>query len=167
MILRAIAPAATRAAVLPRRGAPAAAVVAQAVFGVVGVVGVAGAVEVADVRVILRALIDILDHERDRRAGRDLFPARVVDHDAREDLHLVGFAALGGEARLAGPAAIEIALDVGRRQRQPRRSAVDHAADRCTMALAEGGHPKQMAEAVVGHEIAPARLVARARDRVK
>ncbi len=116
----------------------------------------AGAVEVADFRVILRALVDILDHQRDRRSRRHLFPAGVVDHDAGEDLHLVGLAALGGKARLAGTAAIEIALDVGRRQRQPRRTAVDHAADRGTMAFAEGGHPKQMAEAVVGHEIEPA-----------
>ena len=60
---------------LPRRGASAAAIVAQAVFGVVGVVGMAGAIEVADLRIVLRALVDILDHERDRRAGRDLLPA--------------------------------------------------------------------------------------------
>ena len=45
-------------------------------------------------------------------------PLRVVDHDAGEDLHLVGLAALRREARLAGTAAIEIALDVGRGQRQ-------------------------------------------------
>ena len=116
----------------------------------------AGPVEVADLRIVLGALVDILDDERDRRAGGHLLADALVDEDAGEDLHLVGLAALRGEARLAGTAAVELALDVGFGQRQSRRAAIDHAAERGTMALAEGGHPEQMAEAVVRHGFAPA-----------
>src|SRR5262249_213810 len=67
---------------LARRGASAAAVVAQSVFEVVGDVGVTGPVEIPYVGIVLRALVDILDQERDRRAGRHLAPARFVRHDA-------------------------------------------------------------------------------------
>jgi hypothetical protein len=44
-----------------------------------------------------------------------------------------------------------IALNVFDRQRQQRRTAIDHAADRNPVALAEGRDPEQMAEGVVGH----------------
>ena len=40
-----------------------------------------------------------------------------------------------------------------RLQRQPRRTAVDHAADRRPMALAPGGDTKQVAEGVVRHQL--------------
>ncbi len=59
--------------------------------------------------------------------------------------------ALGGEARLAGPAAIEIALDLFRAKRNLRRAAVDHAADRDPVAFAEGRDPKHVAEGVERH----------------
>ena len=62
-----------------------------------------------------------------------------------------GFLALGGEARLAGTAAIEIVLDVFGRQRHQRRTAIDHAADRNPVALAEGRDPEHVAEGVEGH----------------
>ena len=57
---------------LARGGAAAAAIIVDAVFDVVGVAGVAGPVLVLDLGIVLRALIDILDHQHDRRAGRDL-----------------------------------------------------------------------------------------------
>src|SRR5262249_12300500 len=63
---------------LARRLAAAAAIVAQAVFDVVGEVGVAGPVSVADVGIVLRALVDVLDQEPDRRPGRDLRPHPLV-----------------------------------------------------------------------------------------
>ena len=153
---------------LTRRRAAAAAIVAQAVFGIIGVIGVAGAIEVADLRIVLGALVDILDDERDRRAGRHLFADAFVGEDAGEDLHLVGLAALSREARLAGTAAVELALNLRFGERQSRRSAVDHAAERGTMALAEGGDPKQMAEAVVRHGFGALSLsLARVRTAVK
>src|SRR3546814_1353214 len=48
------------------RRAPAAAIIAKTVFGVIGVIGMAGAIRLGDLRIILRALIDILDHQADR-----------------------------------------------------------------------------------------------------
>ena len=72
-------------------------------------------------------------------------------HHAGQDFHRVGLLALGGEARLAGTAAIEIVLDVLDGQRQQRRAAVDHAADRNPVALAEGRDPEHVAEGVEGH----------------
>ena len=69
---------------LARRGAAAAAIVADAVFFPIGVVGVAGAEAVGDVAVVLRALVDVLDHQLDRRAGR------LPLEDAGQDVHLVG-----------------------------------------------------------------------------
>src|SRR5215831_2760282 len=138
---------------LARRRAPAAAVVAQAVLGVVGIVRMARAVEIADFGIILGALVDVLDHQRDRGPARDLKSGRVVHHHAGENLHLVRLAALGGEARLARAAAVEIVLDVGGLERNFRRTAVDYATDRSTVAFAEGGDPEQVAEGVVGHRV--------------
>ena len=142
---------------LARRGAAAAAMVADAVFHLIGVVGVAGAVLPGDLAIVLGALVDILDQHRDRRAGRDHRRRRRPPEDAGEDLHLVGLAALGDEARLAGPALVEFALDVGAREADAGRAAVDHAAERGPVALAPGGDAKEMTEGVVRHGIGPGR----------
>jgi hypothetical protein len=111
----------------------------------------AGPVAVADVGIILGALVHVLDQERDRRAGGDLPARAVVAEDAGQDLHLVGFAPLRGETRLAGPAAVEFGLDLGGLQWNARRASVHHAAQRDPMALAEGGDAEEVAEGVVRH----------------
>ena len=85
---------------LARRGAPAAAVVADAVLLPIGEVGVAGPELVLDVGVVLAALVDVVDDKRDR-ACRSSPAGRLVGEHAREDAHAVGLAALRGEARLA------------------------------------------------------------------
>src|SRR5450755_3419085 len=72
-------------------------------------------------------------------------------HHAGQNFYRIGLLALGGEARLSGPAAIEIVLDVFDRERQQRRTAIDHATDRDPMALAEGRDPEHVAEGVEGH----------------
>ena len=77
--------------------------------------------------------------------------SRLVDHHAGEDARLVRLAPLGGEARAAGPAPVELDLDVGRFERDSRRAAVDDAPDPCAMTFAEGGDTKEMAEGVMGH----------------
>ncbi len=155
-ILRAMAPAATRMRGLARGLASAAAVVANAVFDVIGVVGVARPVLVLDIGIILGALIDIVDHERDRRSGRHLRAGRLLDEHAGEDFHRVRLAPLRGEARLARPPLVEIGLDVGLGQRDAGRAAVDHAADRRPMALAEGRDPEKVAEGIERHGVPPA-----------
>src|SRR5262249_40155855 len=122
-----------------------------AIFGEIGIVGMAGAEFVADRGIILGALVNILDDKRDRRSGGHLAIGAVVLEDAGKDLHLVRLAPLCGEARLAGPALVEIGLDVAFAQRQPRRTAIDDAANRRPMAFAKGCHSEHVAEAVVRH----------------
>ena len=106
----------------------------------------AGAVLVADVGIVLGALVDILDHQHDRRAGGDGSAGAVILEHARQDLHLVGFLPLGGEARLAGPPLVKEALDIGGCQRNVGRAAIDNAAKRRPMAFAKGGDAEQMTE---------------------
>ena len=73
----------------------------------------AGPIYVPDIGIVLGALIDILDHERDRRAGGHLLAGRIIQKHAGKDFDRVGFLPLGGEARLAGAAAVKIGLNVG------------------------------------------------------
>ena len=140
-----------------RGRAAAAAIVAQAVFRLIGEVGVAGAELVLDLGIILGALVGVLDQQRDRRARRHLHTGLRMRHHAGKNLNRVRLLALGGEARLSGAAAIEILLDVLIGQRDQRRAAVDHAADRDPVALAEGRDPEHVAEGVEGHRAAPGR----------
>src|SRR5204862_4467326 len=130
---------------LARRRAPAAAVVAHAVFLLVGVVGVSGSEAILDLVVVARARVGVIDEDADRGAGR-----AALEH-AREDAHLVGFAALTDEMRRAAAAAVDILLQIRLAQRQARRAAVDDAAHGRPVALAEGGHREQPADGVAGH----------------
>ena len=78
-------------------------------------------------------------------------PARLVDHDAGEDARLVRLPALGGEARRARPAAVEIGLDVGRVERNRGGQPSTTQPIPGPVALAEGGDAEEMAERVVRH----------------
>src|SRR5690606_30920172 len=106
---------------LARRRAAAAAVIADAVLLLVGVIGVARPELVLDGGVVAGALVGVLDHEADGRAGRLPF-----EH-ARENAHAVSFLALGGVPRAPGTPPVEVRLDVRFGQREPRRAAVDDA----------------------------------------
>ncbi len=130
---------------LARRRATAAAVVAEAVLLLVRVVGVPRAETVLDLVVVARALILVLDEQADRRAGR-----APLEH-ARQDANLVGLLALTGMARGAGAPPFQLRLDVLLRQLQPRRTAVDDAAERRAVAFAEARDSEQLAEGVTGH----------------
>ena len=92
-------------------GAPAAAIVAHAVFRVIGEVGMAGAVAVADFAIVLGALVGVLDHQGNRRSGGHRPAGAVVLEHAGQDLDRVRFLALGDEARGAGAALVEEALN--------------------------------------------------------
>ena len=98
----------------------------------------AGPEAVGDVAVIPGALIDILDHQLDRRAGR-----LPLEH-AGQDFYFVRLAALRRVARLAGPPLVEPMLDVGFGERNSRRHAIDDDADRRPMALAPGREAEQV-----------------------
>src|SRR4051812_18979585 len=132
-----------------RRLAAAAAIITHAVFLEVGVVGVARAELVLDLAVVAAALVDIVDVQRDRRAGRD-----ALEH-AGQDFHGVRLLALRHEARLAGAALLHPDLDVGFAQGNARRRAVDHAADRRPVAFAPAGEPEEGAETAAGHDRPP------------
>ena len=109
----------------------------------------AGAIGLGDFRIVLGALVDIVDVERDRRAGR-----APLEH-AREDAGLVRLLALGGEARLAGAALVEERLDITLGQGQPRRAAVHDRAQRRAVALAPGGEAEDASEGVEAHYSPP------------
>src|SRR5579862_6126481 len=123
----------------------AAAWIANAVLLEVRVVGVPGAERLRDLVVILRALVHVLDQERDRRARR----APLVH--ARENLQQVILAPLRNVPRRAGLASVEVGLDVLLRELHPRWAAVDHAADRGPVRFAERGDSEEGAESVAGH----------------
>ena len=135
----------------PRRGAAAAAIIAQAVFHIIDVVGVARAINIFDFAVIFRSLVGVFDQQRHRRSGGHLEPGRLVDEHAGQNLDLVGLLPLRGEARLARSAFVEKDLDVAFLERQARRTAVDDAAERRPVAFAEGGKAEHMAKTIVRH----------------
>ncbi len=109
----------------------------------------AGAIGLGDFRIILGALVDIVDVQRDRGAG-----GAPLEHPG-EDADLVRLLPLGSEARLAGAAAIEEGLEVLFAEAQPRRAAIDHGAERRTMALAPGSEAEHATEAVERHRRTP------------
>jgi hypothetical protein len=71
----------------------------------------------------------------------------VLEH-AGENFDGVVFAALGGKSRLAGLAAIKVALDHFRRQHDAGRAAIDHHAERGAMAFTPGGEAEQLSEGI-------------------
>ncbi len=134
---------------LARRGAPAAAVVAKAVFLLVGVVGVTGTKPVLDLLVVARTRVGVLDEDADGRAG-----GAALEHTG-EDLHRVGFVALTDELRRAGAAPVDVALQIGLAQLESRRAAVDDATQRGSVTLAEGRHREQSADRITRHTRPP------------
>ena len=102
-------------------GASAAPVVAKAVLRVERVVGVARAVLGLDLAVVLRTLVPVLDQKGDRRAGR-----LALEH-AGQDAALVRFVPLRRQSRLTRPAAVEVRLQIGLRQLETGRNAVEDA----------------------------------------
>jgi hypothetical protein len=123
----------------------------DSIFEIISEIGVAGPVGVLDRVVVLGALIGVLDQERDRRSGRHLALGFFIMKNAGEDFDLIGLLPLGCEARGARTPLAEEGLDVAFFERDQRRTAIDHAADRGTMAFAKGRHPKEMAEGIVRH----------------
>ncbi len=110
-------------------------------------------VGVPDRRIVLRALVGVLDQKRDRRAGRDLALGVLVIEDAREDFDLIRFLALGRKPALPRAALVKEMLDIAFFERNLWRAAIDDATDGRSMALAESRYSKEMAKAIVGHGI--------------
>jgi len=129
--LRATAPAATRDAVSRGRGAPPPRWSRMPYFFPVGEIGVARPKLVAQRVVILGARVLVVDDEQDGRAR-----GASLEH-AGEDAHWSLSAPLRREARLPRAPPVEPGLDVGFGEAEARRAAVDDAADRRSMALAQ------------------------------
>src|SRR5690606_34855379 len=121
------------------------AIVADAIFLMIGVVRMGRSELVHDAAVILGALVGVLDQQAD--GG----PCGATLEHARENLHLIGFLALGGKARGAGLASVQIALQVSFAQGQPRWATIYNATQGGAMAFAEAGHREEFADGVSGH----------------
>ena len=108
---------------------------------------------------LMTAYIATLEIRKGKIGEQDMVP--VSEHawrtggaafiDARQDAHGVGLLPLRREARRARPALVEPWLQVGLRQRQPRRAAVNDRAKRRPVRFAPGGEAEEVAEAVVAH----------------
>src|SRR5882672_7169503 len=103
---------------------------------------------ILDLLVVARALILVLDQQTDRRARG---PAL---EDTRQNTHRVGLAPLAGELRQPGAAPLDIRLYICLGQRQPRRTAVHHAAQRRAVAFAKTRHREHSTEGITCHALA-------------
>src|SRR6185437_11720122 len=133
---------------LTRRSPSAAAVIVDAVLDVVGVAGVPGTILVLDVGVVPRALVDIFDHQHDRRTGRHLLTGLFVGKHPRHDFYRVRLLPLCRKTGLAGAPPVEFALNVLNAKWNPRRTTIDHAADCRPVAFAKARKPEQMTESI-------------------
>src|SRR4029077_7377080 len=130
---------------LARRGTAATEMVAMAVLVRVGVIGVARAEAIDEPVVVTRARVGVLDQQADRRAGG---APRV---HAREDAHCVSLASLADEVGSSGTTAINVALQVGLRELEAGRTAIDNATKRRPVAFAEGRNREQATNRVARH----------------
>ncbi len=133
-----------------RRGQPcgrpsAAARIADAVLLPVGEVGVTGAELLRDLAVVLATLVGVLNQQRDRCARGLAFI------HAAENLHSVGFVALGDVTARTRPTAVQIPLNIGFAERHARRAPINHAPDRRPMRLAKVGNCEKGAKSIAAH----------------
>ncbi len=77
-------------------------------------------------------------------------PVVLALEDAGQDLGGVGLVALRGDARLPGPAAVEVGQQVLDREREPGRAAVDDDDVARPVALAGGGDAEGLPKELPG-----------------
>jgi hypothetical protein len=106
---------------------------------------------VLDLGIVLGTLINVLNQQHNRRAGRNLRARHLVSEYAGHDFDGIRLLPLGREPRLPGPATVELVLDVFPYEGNPWRTAVNDAANSRPMALAEARKPEEMAESVERH----------------
>ena len=95
-----------------------------------------------DLRVVARALVDIVDDDADGRAGGD-----TLEHPG-QDARGIRLATLRDMPAATRPATVEIVLHVLFRERKTGRAAVDDAADGRAVTLAERGDGEEPSDAV-------------------
>ena len=124
------------------RGAPAATMVAYAVFGSIGIVGVRGTEHVAHVLVVGTVLVGVPHHEAyGATRGTAL-------KDTAEDFHTVLLLACRGETALPRATACQFALDEVHVHGDACRHAVDYTSYGFAMTFAEGGQTEYVAKCV-------------------
>ena len=108
-----------------------------------------GPPEIADRVIVFRVGVRVLDDHRDRSAGGDGASGAVVLEYTREDTNLVGFVARCDMAACPGTPAVQPGLNVGFRQGNSGRAAVDHDSQSRAVAFAPGRDAKKMTKGVV------------------
>ncbi len=127
--------------------------IANAIFGEICVVGMRRPELGGHLRIRFGTRIFIADPQANRGAQG------LAIEDAGEDLHRVRFPAWRDNFGLPRTPAVEVRLNVGFAQSEPRRAAIHHHAHTAAVRFTPGRNPKQMAES-----IAHARAVWRKRD---
>ena len=130
-------------------GAPAATMIAEAIFDIPAIIGVAGPVQILDIVVVRGFGIGVHHQHADRRTSG------AALEDTRENLHLIRLLASRRNLALADSPAIQFTLDILLSQIQPGRAAIHNAADRGAVRLAPGGQAKDLAEGVAWHRSTP------------
>ena len=112
----------------------------------------AWSVAIANLRIILGALIGIADHQGNRRAGGNQdFGVFVIRHDPRKHLYSVRFLALRGELRLTGFALVEKGLHFCDGKANAGRAAIYYAAKCCPVAFTPGCYAEKVTEGIERH----------------
>lgn len=119
---------------------------------VVAVIGMGRTEHILDCRIVLGLLIGIANQQtyRTTRGTPFEYPGK--------DFHLIRLLALGGVPAGTRLAPIQIQLQVGSTQLQPRRTAIDNGDQRRTMTFASSCDSKQGAQGVSGHACHPSRI---------
>ena len=119
-----------------RARAPAAAIIANAIFGIISHIGMTGAVAALNLGIVFAALIDILNQQANRRTCGLTFKY------AREDFDLIKLLALGDIFARARAAFIQKGLNVSLTQINQRRATINHAANGGAMTFPPCGETK-------------------------
>src|SRR5690606_4033578 len=127
-------------------GRPAATpIIPNAIFVGVGVVRVCRAKLFRNLGVILGALIRILNDQANRCTG-----GFALEH-TRQNAHFISFTTLSRVPGGAGFPTVQIGLHISLGQLQPRRTAVNDAAQSRAVAFTKGGYGKQLSESISRH----------------
>ena len=116
----------------------------------VGIVGVGRTVNVFDIGIVFALRVLVLDYETDAGAGGD------ACKNPREDFDYIRLLALGGVLGLAGPPAIEIALQIGFAQFESRRTTVHYSAQSNAVAFSKSGYREELSKGITSHEASKA-----------
>jgi len=129
----------------PAGTSAAAAVIADAVFGVPAKIRVTGPANIAYIIIVRRVAVGVAHQYRNGRAQGFTFK------HAGQNFRLIGLAAAGGRPALTRPPPPQLAGDVLKRKRDPRRAAVDYTAQSRPVGFAKRDYLKNFAKTISRH----------------